>query len=482
MSFIQAEYKIPELPEFAGNPFIEALPLEIPHDEYSKYLLVAPPYSEEERKHPTYKRFEYLQRIAQLHIPTKEESFIMLDLRRCLNWGYVSRNPMSMDIVKNALKKHGFESSENMLHYIHRLYAPVYGFSILGISGVGKTTAVNNILNLYPQVIEHHEYCGIPFETKQLVWLKLDCPCDGTVRSFCHSIINSIDLVINENYSGKIIKNLMSFNILLLKVNQLLQSLNLGILVIDEIQNLATAKNTESRKSMSFIIELTNILKIPVIMIGSPKIVNVLNKEFQMAKRASGEGEIKMRLMEENSSDWRIFLETLWNYQFTEKKVNLTNEIKNVFFAESVGNPFIAAILYKLVQDKVILSKDESFNVADIRDVSNTMLGLTKKKRMDMLEGIDVELNSYKYLWSTYTRSSNQTNAFVEPVAEVDKKIKEDLQTTFEQNLMQKFDLEIKKARDLVKKSMAAYPNDTDIVKLMDYAEKLLKLENDKTD
>ena len=461
MTFTEAEYHTPYLPEHAGNPCIEALPPEIPPEDYPKSLLVLPPYSEEDRKLPSYRRLECLQRIGEIHVPTKEDSFIMLSLRRCLNWCYVARNPMSIDVVKNALKKNGFDSSENMLRYLNRLHAPIYGFSILGISGLGKTTSIDNILNLYPQVIVHHEYYGIPFEAKQLVWLKIDCPHDGKVKGFCNGIMNSIDVVLNEHYCDKFLRNTTGTNFLIIKIHQILRSLNLGVLITDEIQNIDNANMVESRMSMSFIIGLTNTLKIPVVMIGSPKFLNVLQREFQMAKRGSGEGEIKMTLMEKDSREWEFFLKTLWRYQFTQKIINLTKEMSDVFFDESVGNPFLAAILYKIVQDDAILNKSECFNVDNIRDVSKRMLGLTKKKRMDMLNGIDIELNKYKYLLSASTRTSTSTVVPVPSVCKEDKK--EDLQTIFEQNLMQKFDLAIKDAQNIVKRTMAAYPNDTDI-------------------
>ena len=40
IDLVQAEYKAADNPEFAGNPFIEALPLEIHPAEYPERLLV----------------------------------------------------------------------------------------------------------------------------------------------------------------------------------------------------------------------------------------------------------------------------------------------------------------------------------------------------------------------------------------------------------------------------------------------------------
>ena len=284
-------------------------------------------------------------------------------------------------------------------------------------------------------------------------------------------------MVLDGNYAENIIKNRMSKDVLLVKVSKLLHNLHLGILVIDDIQNIVSTKSSISNELLSFMVALTNNLKIPVVIIGTPKIIKMLQTEFQIAKRATGEGEVRMRLMEEKSLEWDVFLQILWRYQFTENEVILTKSIRKAFFQESVGNPFLAAILYKIVQDDVIINQTESFNIDDIHDVAKRKLGLTAKKRQDMLEGTDVELNSYKYLWSALTPVTHSTDASTAPVSVANKEdCNEDLKTKLEQQLIQKFDIAVKDARKIGIKAMAAYP-DADLAKLADYAESLLKQE-----
>lgn len=128
-----------------------------------------PVFSEEDRKRqrPQAVRLQLLKRILQLHIPTKEALLITLSLRRSLNFGYVSRNPIDINHLQKILTERGLEVNENILRYFRGFNAPIYGFSVNGISGVGKTTPVENILSFYPQIIEHYEYLGTKLETKQ---------------------------------------------------------------------------------------------------------------------------------------------------------------------------------------------------------------------------------------------------------------------------------------------------------------------------
>ena len=70
----------------------------------------------------------------------------------------------------------------------------------------------------------------------------------------------------------------------------------------------------------------------------------------------------------------------------------------NVFFEESVGNPFLCALLYKLVQDDAITSGSETFTITDVKKVAEEKLCITSTMRKNMLAGNDEELKKYEYL------------------------------------------------------------------------------------
>ena len=53
----------------------------------------------------------------------------------------------------------------------------------------------------------------------------------------------------------------------------------------------------------------------------------------------------------------------------------------------------------------------------------------------------------------------------------VEKVSKDGLQNEFEQKLMQQFGISIKDARKLARKARAAYPSETDLAVLTEYAE-----------
>ena len=469
------------LVEFVGNPLIEALPPMEDPENYPKHLMVLPEYSRKEREEDPARRLVRLQRLAHIHIPTKEDSMLMLGVSRCLRWSYVGRNPVPFAEVKRILQKEGIRVTKSLERYLTSAKAPMYGFPVLGVSGVGKTTSVENVLSLFPQVIVHKDFRGIEFDREQLVWLKVDCPPDGTPKGLCSAILKGIDMAMDTDYTEQILRNRMSKDILLIKVSKLIQSLCLGVLVIDDIQNLCGAKETVSDELLNFMVSMANSLRIPVIMVGSPKILGLLQREFQQAKRASGEGEVRMNLMTHDSNEWKRFIKTIWNYQYTANEVPLTTKMEDVFFAESVGNPFVASMLYKLVQDDAIISRKEKFGITDVRRVSKEKMGMTAKKRKDMLAGVDVELNLYRHLWEAADSMGKMPNQ--ERSGEGKKDTSGDDYNSRVAELSTRLEgagLAVNEARSYARQAIAAYPSGQSIDVLFGYAMALHKATQEK--
>ena len=384
--------------EFLGNPLIAALPDGISQTEMLRKLMKMPPFSADDRRAERSTRLDLLSRISTIHIPYAQDLFISRSLSRCISWGYVSRNPMPFDVTSGVMEANHIAVTPDLGNYLQETVFPVHGFSVLGISGVGKTCSVLNALSFYPQVIKHTEYNGVPFHCSQLVWLRVDCPGDGSPKGLCIAILRQLDAVLGTNY-GSEVTDRIGKDALTSRVSQCLCSHHLGVLVIDDIQNLTAVKEDTTSVMLSFLIYLMETLAIPVVMVGTPKVLSLFQQEFQLAKRATGDGTVRMNLLPENSKEWNRFIKGIWRYQFLSAEVALTPEMNTAFYRESVGNPFLCALLYKLVQDDAITSGDETFTVDDVRKVAGEKLCITTRMRTNMLSGNDEELRSYELMW-----------------------------------------------------------------------------------
>lgn len=163
-----AVYRDEFLDEFRYNPLIEALPPPFePGDAIAK-LMIRPPYSDAERNAPSSYRQLLTQRIVRLHQPMEREVDVFGRIDRCIRWGYADRNPLSQVYAAQLAAGYNASVSGKGLNYVRGYHPHTYGFSILGISGIGKSTTVESILSLYPQVIRHTEYRGIPLVMHQV--------------------------------------------------------------------------------------------------------------------------------------------------------------------------------------------------------------------------------------------------------------------------------------------------------------------------
>lgn len=403
-----AVYRDETLPEFRFNPLIEALPAPLePADAIAK-LMIRPPYSENDRHCSSSHRQILTQRIARLHQPMEREVDIFERIDRCIRWGYADRSPLSPACVSQLAAGHAAAAHGGTWGFSGSYHPHTYGFSILGISGIGKSTTVESILSLYPQVIRHTAYRGMPLPMHQIPWMKLDCSCDGSLKGLCMDFFRKVDDLLGTEYGLQYSSRRATLDQMMIGMSRLCVSHNVGVLIIDEIQNLCSAQKGVPEKVLNFFVTLVNTIGVPVIMIGTPKALALLQNEFQQAKRGSGQGDALWERME-NDISWDLFCRAVWTYQYTKECVPFTPGMRDALYDEAQGIPFLAVHIYKLVQEDAILSGKESFSEKDLHRIASEKMGLTKPMREALKAGKDVDLGQYVDI-APFTRRDYQDN------------------------------------------------------------------------
>lgn len=387
----KAEYRKESIEEFRNNPLTEALPPRQSPRNAVKCLMVRPPYSKEDRNAPVEDRLAFTQRIARIHQPLEMEMDVFQRIDRCIRWSYADRNPLDPSHVEKFIDGRN-RGGDGSMNYTGKRHPHTYGFSILGVSGLGKSSSVETILNYYPQVIRHSSYRGIPFEATQIVWMKLDCPSDGRPKALCLSCFKMLDKLVGTNYYNQYSRS--TLDAMLTTMSSLCDAYHIGVLLIDEIQHLCMAKSGVSASVLNFLVSIVNQTGIPVITIGTPKALAILQDDFQQAKRGSGQGDSLWERMKEDES-WKLFCRALWPYQYTAKKIPFTAKMSSALYEEALGIPFLAVHIYKLAQEEAILSGRESFQAGDFRDIARKKMGLTAPMRAAIRSGKDLDLMKY---------------------------------------------------------------------------------------
>jgi len=369
-----AEYLPQVIEDYKGNPFIEALPPIMPSAEAAvDALSVKPVYNEAERELDTYYRLHSTMRLNRYFQPLYTHLDIEQRVSRCIRQGYVSRNPVTPQYVRRYQQiLQRFEPAD-----YRSVRTTDIGFTIIGISGVGKTTAIERVMSLYPQCITHTSYGGKPFYVKQVAWMKLDCPYDGSIKGLCLKFFSELDQILQSDYAKSFPSYRNTVDTMMEKMSVLAHTHGLGVLIVDEIQHLSQASSGGSEKMLNFFVTLVNTIGVPVILIGTPKALPILQSEFRQARRGSGQGDLVWDHMK-NDDSWEIMLHSMWKYQWTRHKCPYTEEMKNVLYEETQGIIDIAVKLYGIAQIKAIYSGMERITAEIIRESATESIKLVK--------------------------------------------------------------------------------------------------------
>lgn len=374
---VEADYQDPLLDDYRNNPLLEALPPIWDDKTVAKKLASNPRFNISERELPVHLRMHCVQRISRdFFRPLSRHLELQQSLSRLIRDGYVGRNPLTPNYAFRA-RKDAYELILRGNTSGYPVNTPTSaGFALVGISGIGKSSSLMRILQMYPQVILHGKYKGQDMPAPyQIVWLKIDCPHDGSIRGLCLNFLLAVDSLVGTKYYKK--NTTKTTDELLPIMAQAAAVHCLGVLVIDEIQNLQEAKDDRAAQMLNFFVQLVNTIGLPVILVGTYKALPALNGEFRNARRNSGQGDATWHPFQKDE-EWEWLLQGLWKYQWTDKKVQLTPEFINVMFEETQGISDIAIKLFMLTQWRALDKEIEQITPEMVRSVARDRFTLIK--------------------------------------------------------------------------------------------------------
>ena len=205
----------------------------------------------------------------------------------------------------------------------------------------------------------------------QILWVKLECPQDGSLKQLCISFFIEIDLITagwtqyTKMYGRKTLDEMIGH------VAFICGAHGIGVLALDEVNNLSLAGSKHDEKMLKALLSLSNQIGVFVILIGTYAAQSVLERRFQIARRSCEIGSIPVdRLSYDLDGDLELFMKAMWRYQYLKTHTKLGDEFSKIFYDESQGIHALIVTLYMLTQLRALRTGQERITAPLIRKVA----------------------------------------------------------------------------------------------------------------
>ncbi len=340
---VDAVYTEPKISSDKGNLMIMALPEPISNlnDIIATYTKGLPSYSyARDVQLPRMERRFLVPQLRSLRIYLPFESTLEMEFYNALTASYRLRELSRVDAVVPYTK----------------LVSPTgaatnAGFALLGYSGCGKSSAIALLASHYPQVIKHHLPDGTVLS--QILYIVVSCNSTHNFSELYGSIGREIDKALHLDIYENMINKTQSLGKKKNKVIELIERFAIGICILDEIQQLSFSEtNTNTYESL---LTIANTTKIAMGAVGTE---DGYAKMFSVLRTARRLGrEIPAVAYCDNLNYFIFVMKRLFEYQWLDKPLALTEEIVDVFYRETHGIIDQAVSLWIAVQDEYLQKK-----------------------------------------------------------------------------------------------------------------------------
>lgn len=338
--------KLPEMK--SGNELISA-------------LSIIPEYDETICQQNQAVRLMALSDLYQIYIPSQMSLEIYSKLYLAL------LRSMQKKGTQMAIK----QRYENYKAIQQQSYSGILGgsdsFTIIGTSGIGKSSAISRAISLITEnrIIETDK----PY-TKIIPCLIVQCPFDSSVKGLLLEILRKVDEELGTDHYIHAVKSRASTTDMLIGAVSSIALNNIGMLVVDEIQNVVNSKNGKSL--IGALTQLINNSGISICMVGTPESTVFFEQAMQLARRSVGLQYTTMKYDEYFQS----FCKVIFKYQFLKNHTEITAAITEWLYEHSAGVVSVVVSLIHDAQEIAILTGKEVLNLETLNEAYQQRLSL----------------------------------------------------------------------------------------------------------
>lgn len=355
---VDARYVKSKIKHDNGNPFIEALPRprEGREEITNAYLKNIETFTEKQRNE--FVRSEKLAAVTllrELRYPLPFHEELEEETYNALVTSYRSRYLQSDADIEHTYAMNNTENTMNSKVFGSDASSTSAGFSLLGYSGCGKSSAIQILLSNYPQVIMHQN--GTLNRFPQIVYLVVNCIANSNFSALYASIGHAIDKALgnmNPVYE-RIIEKEKGLAAKAGKVKDLVEKFAIGIIIFDEIQ-LIDFKSTREN-SFESLMTLSNRTKVAIAVVGTEDAYEMMFSKLRTGRRVGT--VIKAHSYCSNYRYFSFLVKKLMEYQWFDEIVMPTEELIQALYEESKGIIDQLISIYMYMQIDYIRKKNK---------------------------------------------------------------------------------------------------------------------------
>ena len=345
------------------SDIINVLPRMKSGDDLITALEVLPGYNLEICKGDASVRLMALSDLYKVYIPSQMSLEIYSKLYLAL----------LRSMQKKGTKLAVQQQNQNYRAIIQQEYSGIMGgsdsFTIIGTSGIGKSSAISRAINLITEnrVIEADN----PY-THVIPCIIVQCPFDSSVKGLLLEVLRKVDEALDSKYYQNALRARATTDMLIGSVSQVALN-HIGMLVVDEIQNVANSKNGKSL--IGALTQLINNSGISICMVGTPESSRFFESAMQLARRSVGLQYTTMS----NDNYFQEFCKVMFRYQYVKQKTEITDGILAWLYEHSAGITSVVVALIHDAQEIAILNGKEILNMESLNEAY--------QKRLTLLHG-----------------------------------------------------------------------------------------------
>ncbi|WP_341317462.1 ATP-binding protein [Paraburkholderia sp. IMGN_8] len=374
--------------EYRDNPLILALPpfhrrLEVATAALRQFEM---PYSQECRTWSDEIKLLSVQRISLNGIALPIQIRISDWLHAAIRTHYHLLQPME---EPDFLQRRYAALQNGEAHVLGQLVQSHSGsMLVIGISGVGKTTAAKLGVSQFPRFIGHESFNGRPFLSDQVVWIHVTCPHNGSIKSLCKSILAWVDDLLGTFYEREMLKHGVNSADYVEKVGNVLLHHMVGVLIIDEIQNAMRA--TDQREVFDMLVNMLNKNSCPVLAIGTPEVATLAPKAFRLARRMAGRTmtmePFRKGPKSKTAGERDLYLNGVTRLDFLPTPFTNKQGVHDALMAVSAGVPAFITLAWILTQHAGIVTKAQ--------EVTPSLIVAATKQAFSIVSGLLAAIES----------------------------------------------------------------------------------------